>query len=272
MVFRAVAFDLDGTLLNSEKKINLENVQVIQELKSRGVEILLATGRHPQATHMIHHDLGLDSLAICCNGACLFDYESMKPILSSPLDKEDVNNLYHLCRKHDVAIKLYTDHVIAYEEEDLYISHMMKWRKTLPQKYCPTLEKIDDYQSFFATDPAVWKYTLFDQDLGRMKALAEEAENEFGLSCEWWSTEGLDITRADNTKGNCLTAWAGMKSIPLDEIVVFGDNGNDISMLAIAGLGVAMGQAAPYVQEHADIVAPGNNDSNAIACVLRNYF
>lgn len=271
MAYRAIAFDLDGTLLDSQKKIRLLNREVICKAQDMGVEVLIATGRHPQAAHYFHHLLGLQSYAICCNGACLYDFEAMKAIISNPLQKNEVEGLYNICRQLDFPIKVYADGAIMYEKADKYIDFFHEWRKHLPEQFQPVLKKIENNESFFTDDPTIWKYTLWEEDISRMTTIAERAEKELDLSCEWWSTAGLDITRSDNTKGLRLLDWAKMRNIDPQEIIVFGDNYNDVSMLSMAGLGVAMGQADDEVKKHADIVAPGDNDSDAIAEVLQKY-
>jgi len=272
MSFRAVVFDLDGTLLNSDKKINPENCDAIRNLQKQGIEVLLATGRHPQATHFIYSELGLNGLVICCNGACIYDYHAMQPVFSNPLGNREIEGVYKLCRKHGIAVKLYTDQTIVYEESDAYIDYLMAYREKFPHEAQINLEKVNDYPSFFMKSPIIWKYVLRADDHSSMKALAQDAADQYAVSCEWWSEDGLDITCADNTKGNTLARWAEMKQISLQDIMAFGDNCNDISMLSRAGMGVAMGQASAEVQSHADIVAPGNNDSDAIARILQKYF
>ena len=271
MTFRAIAFDLDGTLLDSNKEISPSSLEAVRRAQDKGIKVIIATGRHPQATHLVHHRLGLTDQAICCNGACIYDFEAGKPVYSNPLQQNQIEGLYHLCRHYDLPIKLYTDSAITYEKVDPYVVHFQQWRKTVPERFQPNLQLIDDYEALIAAHPVVWKYTLWGDQTSVMQALANEATEAFNLSCEWWSPHGIDITRADNTKGSCLIHWAEERGIALEEIIAFGDNQNDISMLNAVGLSVAMGQADAYVQAEADLIAPGTNDSDAIAEVLERY-
>lgn len=271
MNFRAIAFDLDGTLLDSDKKIRPSTIEAVKEAQNKGLKVMISTGRHPQAAHFFHHQLGLDTLSVCCNGACLFDYTKMSSVISNPLNTDEVKALYDLCRHYNFGIKLYTDEAITYEQNDKYIVMFDHWKTHLPVQFQPNLLKVDNYENYLSSKPDVWKYTLWAEDLSLMETLAQKAEDELGLSCEWWSTEGLDITRSDNTKGARLKNWADMEDIKMEEIIAFGDNFNDVTMLESVGLGVAMGQSDNKIKDLSKIVAPGDNNSDAIAEVLKQY-
>ncbi|MDR1828114.1 MAG: Cof-type HAD-IIB family hydrolase [Methylobacteriaceae bacterium] len=268
MTVRALVFDLDGTLLDVKKNIHPENLKAIRRAAAAGVEVLIATGRHPQATHIIHHRLGLSTPAICCNGACLYDFAAMRTLASNPMSPAEVRTLYALCRKHNLPVKLYTDGAITWEVSDPYVEMYNSWKETVEERFRPLMLKVDDYDAFLAANPTIWKFTLWGDSTATMERLARDAEATGAFSCEWWSTEGLDITRADNTKGRALREWAGRRGIPMADIMAFGDNHNDISMLQAAGTGVAMGHSDAEVKASAQFAVPGDNNGDAIARFL----
>lgn len=80
---------------------------------------------------------------------------------------------------------------------------------------------------------------------------------------------GYDINAAGVTKGRALKAYAELQGIPLDRVAAFGDQHNDLSMFAVAGLAVAMGNAPEAVQAAADHIAP-TNDQSGLAWGIRN--
>ena len=81
---------------------------------------------------------------------------------------------------------------------------------------------------------------------------------------------GLEIVNIGSSKGNRLAEWVAGKGIALDQVIAFGDNHNDISMFQQVGLGVAMGNATPEIQQYADFVTCSNDDSG-IASALRRW-
>jgi Cof subfamily protein (haloacid dehalogenase superfamily) len=85
-----------------------------------------------------------------------------------------------------------------------------------------------------------------------------------GLECEWSWHDQVDIARAGNSKGKRLTQWVEAQGLSMQDVVAFGDNYNDLSMLEAAGTGVAMGNAVEEVKARANVVI-GENESNSIA-------
>ena len=101
-------------------------------------------------------------------------------------------------------------------------------------------------------------------------AFLAEVEADAGLNFEWSGGNRVDVTQADNSKGARLAEWIASRGIDASEVIAFGDHHNDISMLRMAGLGVAMGNSDDVVKSNARWVA-GSNDTDAIADTLRQF-
>lgn len=93
-------------------------------------------------------------------------------------------------------------------------------------------------------------------------------EKELGLACEWSWHDQVDIAKGGNSKGKRLRQWVESQGLSMDQVVAFGDNYNDISMLEAVGLGVAMGNADDAIKERADLVI-ADNLQPGIAEVIR---
>ena len=85
-----------------------------------------------------------------------------------------------------------------------------------------------------------------------------------GVEGKWWWPNQVDIARAGNSKGKRLAQWVADQGLSMQDVVAFGDNYNDLSMLEAAGTGVAMGNAVDEVKARANIVI-GDNESTSIA-------
>jgi Predicted hydrolases of the HAD superfamily len=97
--------------------------------------------------------------------------------------------------------------------------------------------------------------------------LSTISNRHWGLECEWSWHDQVDIARAGNSKGKRLAEWVASQGMSMQNVVAFGDNYNDISMLEAAGLGVAMGNADDAVKAHADVVI-GDNTVDSIASFI----
>jgi hydroxymethylpyrimidine pyrophosphatase-like HAD family hydrolase len=93
-------------------------------------------------------------------------------------------------------------------------------------------------------------------------------ENELGLSCEWSWHDQVDVAKGGNSKGRRLQEWVESQGMSMQDVVAFGDNFNDLSMLENVGLGVAMGNAAEAIKERAALVI-ADHEQPGIAEVIR---
>ena len=107
MKLKAIALDLDGTLLTSDKKISETNREILKELNRRGVKIFLVTGRTYLATKPYALDLDAGGVVIAYNGAKVVDYENDRVIFELPLEADHVKELIRISKRLGVPLNLY---------------------------------------------------------------------------------------------------------------------------------------------------------------------
>ena len=268
MKYRLVALDLDGTLLDSQQQIRSATIDALRQVRAKGVQVMIVTGRHHVTAYPFWHQLELESPAICCNGTYLYDFGARRPLANTPITKQEAHQLLALVRKHEIYTMMYVDHFMAFESESFYYPHLLKWAESLPPALRPRIECVPSYDRLADEVGAIWKFASAGDDYPAMCAFAEEIEQTIGLSCEWSGTRHLDIAHGGNNKGNRLAEWIAEQGIPREQVIAFGDQQNDREMLRVAGMGVAMGNSSPEVQACANWVI-GCNDSDAIAETLR---
>ena len=128
----------------------------------------------------------------------------------------------------------------------------------------PVFAQVDSLAQAVREVNAVWKFALTDDDIPRLQRFAQQVGETLGLECEWSWHDQVDIARAGNSKGKRLAQWVADQGLSMQDVVAFGDNYNDLSMLEAAGTGVAMGNAVDEVKARANIVI-GDNESTSIA-------
>ena len=109
MKLRAVAIDLDGTLLNSNHEISEFNMNVIEKLKREGVMVMISTGRLYSSLYKYKEKLNLDTPVICYNGAKVVDGKNDETIFEVNLKEEIVKYIVETARKHDVHLNLFQE-------------------------------------------------------------------------------------------------------------------------------------------------------------------
>ncbi|EPR1416211.1 pyridoxal phosphatase [Citrobacter koseri] len=271
MNYQVIALDLDGTLLTPEKKILPESLVALQNARKSGAKVAIVTGRHHVAIHPFYQALALDTPAICCNGALLYDYNEKRVISADPLQPDQATQLVDLLDRYDVHSLMYADDAMFYKEPTGHIIRTANWAKTLPESQRPIFKQVPSLREASQNVDAIWKFALTDSDTDKLHSFGQIVERELGLACEWSWHDQVDIAQAGNSKGKRLAQWVETQGLSMSQVIAFGDNFNDLSMLKNAGLGVAMGNAVDEVKACADLVI-GTNTESGIAEVVNQYF
>ncbi len=264
MTSRVIALDLDGTLLTPTKTLLPSSLQALARARDAGFTPLIVTGRHHVAIHPFYQALALDTPAICCNGTYLYDYQAKKVLESDPLPVVQALQLIDMLNEHKVHALMYVDDAMVYETPTGHVLRTMNWAQSLPPEQRPVFTQVGSLAQTAREVNAVWKFALTDEDSAKLNAFALEVEQQLGLECERSWHDQIDIARQGNSKGKRLAQWVASQGLSMQDVVAFGDNFNDISMLQAAGMGVAMGNAADEVKAHANVVI-GDNTTDTIA-------
>jgi Cof subfamily protein (haloacid dehalogenase superfamily) len=270
MTYRLVALDLDGTLLDSQLQIRPETIEALSRLRAQGIEAMIVTGRHHVAAYPYWKQLGLELPAICCNGAYVYDFANNRPLANDPLTREEARRLLALSRQHAIYTMVYDRDFMAYETIDGQLRKILNWAATLAPAVRPRIEKVESFEHLVDSAQTIWKFISAADDASAMRVFVEDVEQTLGLCCVWSGATRLDITHGGNSKGHRLSQWIAEYGIAAAEVIAFGDHQNDIEMLRMAGMGVAMGNSQTDVQACADWVT-GSNDGSGIADALDRF-
>ena len=113
-MYKLMAIDLDGTLLNSYGEVSEKTRIALKTAKEKGTEIVLASGRPTSSTESLAIELGIDNYLISGNGAAVYDIKNQKIIYDRFLTKEQVLNIAEICEQNSFFYNVYTeDEVIA---------------------------------------------------------------------------------------------------------------------------------------------------------------
>ncbi|OCG21179.1 hypothetical protein A9G22_10150 [Gilliamella sp. App2-1] len=271
MKYKAVAFDMDGTLLASNRLILPETVEMIKKISAKGVKVILVSGRHHSVIYPYYYQLKLSTPAICCNGSYVYNFEKKEAFAAKPMTKDQARMLLKLVNQYGIHTLIYTDQMMTYEVLDDHLEGFFKWVKSLPDFLQPEIQKVDSFEKVIDQAGAIFKFATSSHNIPALQQFSDTVDSLDVFSCEWSWSNRADVAVKGNTKGNGLTHWAEHEDINLSEIVAFGDSYNDISMLSSAGLGIAMGNADDEVKAKANY-AIGDNNSPSIATELEKLF
>ncbi|MGR5177390.1 Cof-type HAD-IIB family hydrolase [Vibrio mediterranei] len=269
-MYKLLALDLDGTVLNSEHTISLELVEVIQQI-AVNTHVVIVTGRHHVAAKPYYDQLGLSTPIICCNGTYIFDYQNDSVIQENAIDKNKAEQFITLSQEHDLKMVMYVRDAMLYSRARPieYMEALLIWSQTFQEGQRPNIHKVDDFQLEAQRSDYVWKFVVE----GEVDSFANLPfiKNHFNGERSW--IDRVDFAATGNSKGNALSHYISPLGIALDECVAVGDNHNDISMLRAAGMGIAMQNADDTVKNTADLITEKTNDDKCgLAQLLGQLF
>ena len=270
MAYKVVALDLDGTLLDSRRCIPPDNLAALKQARAKGLTVMIASGRHHIAVRPYQVQANLETPAICCNGAYVYDFGQGRTMMADPLEKAQAEAVAATARRHGVWCSLYAEDSILFEDGDPHHVGLQAWAETLPPSLRPRLEKVADCEKRIESEPVIWKCVLTHPQASTLRGCVDDLRGTADLNYEWSWFDVVDVVQKGWTKGDRLSEWARREGVALDEILAVGDNYNDISMLTQAGTGVAMGNSDDAVKAYADWVT-SSNDACGVAVALRRF-
>lgn len=268
MSFRVIALDLDGTLLNSAKQILPESITALQQAMARGIKVVLATGRHHSAVHPIHQALSLVTPVICCNGAYLYDYQQQTVLAGSPMTQAQANAVLDLIEEAKIDALLYADDCMFYHTATRHVVRTKAWGAQFPADQQPVFQQVSSLRQVVNQAEQLWKFALTHTDTQQLHRLTAQLQQALEVVAEWSWVDQVDITRKGNRKGRRLNDWVTAQGLSMQQVIAFGDNYNDLSMLENVGLGVAMAEADAAIKERCGLIT-GSNNEPSIANVIQ---
>jgi hypothetical protein len=257
---RLVAIDLDGTLLNDSKQVSSQTIAALRDLPARGVKVVIASARPPRSVRPIYQQLHLDTLQINYNGALIWDEPNQVVIHHRPLAGELARRIIdHARARFDTVLvtceildRWYTDRA-----DQTYTTETGRLFK--PDVIGP-LDQI-------CSQPVT--KLLFLGDRNMMAELELQLGSVFQEEISIVRTDGelIQIMARGVGKSSALEIVAEFYQVPLEQVMAIGDAPNDVGMLQLAGVGVAMDNAHEMVKQVASWIAPSNNDHGVHAAL-----
>lgn len=272
-MIKLVATDLDGTFLDDKKHFLDENMQAFAECAARGIQIVPATGRTRIGIPDEIKNMPGVRYAITVNGAVVVDLQTDEVISSCYLKPETAIRIMELARdsEDEIMYDAYVDGV-GYTRQEFWdnLSHYVpdqgvhdlvrRTRRPVPDnieyiaKNCVNVEKVN---LFFVTQEA---RTRMRDTLAAVPGILVSSS----------LVNNLEINAVGADKGGALLRLSEHLGLKQEETMAFGDGENDITMIRMAGLGVAMENAEECVKTVADYVTVTNNEAG-VAAALRKF-
>lgn len=264
-MYKLIALDMDGTLLNENKKISQNNLKSIKTAIKNGTKVVLATGRPLKGIENFLKELDLvqnNNYSVSFNGALVQNNTTGQVLSRNILSHDDVKYLYNLSKKLNVNRHALTKDYVITTNHNPY-TDIESSLNGIPT-YIMDLNNLDPsteiIKFMFVDDPEILDEVI--------KNLPKEVYEKYTVVRS--ATYFLEFLHPVANKGTGVEAIAKELNINSNEIICVGDAGNDIHMLQYAGLGVAMENAFDEVKKVADYITK-SNANDGVAHVINEF-
>lgn len=272
MGVKLIALDLDGTTLNRKSEFSDNTIKAFQKARNQDIHVVIATGRCffalPPDVEKVY---GLIEYATTSNGAEIRTLTDGKCIYKNCIDAEATEKLYEIIKENNLMIESFVDgkaYMTKKEYEDTIngkfsfrsIDYVRRTRNTVDNAVDFMLENkgnIENVNFFFHND----------DDKEYVRKVLQNVKNTTLTSSQICN---LEIGGATTSKATAIHELARSLNITKEEIMAVGDSPNDIDLLKISGISVAVENAQESVKEVANFITD-TNDNDGVAKAILKY-
>lgn len=268
VMIKLVAADLDDTLLDENSKLSDENKKVIAQARTQGLAFTIATGRMFRAAAPFAKELGLapEQPIICYNGA-LIRRLSGETLYEQPLSPELSSMIVDYGQSRGWTIN-------AYFEDELYVAALNKQVEDYAALIRVGVTVVGDLVEFIQDgNKRLSKLMIISQPEETLTRI-EELRPLVGTSLQLVRSRArfIEVTNPNAHKGEALLWLARSLGFQASEVLAIGDSNNDLTMLQMAGIGVAMANAPQGVKDAADHVTSANSEHGVARAITEFAF
>ena len=281
-MIKMIVMDMDGTLLNDESKLTPYTIETLIEVQKKGIKLVLSSGRSHITLNDYAKTLKMDEYEgnlICVNGISRYSYKTNTIEYLQKISLEEEKILFDNFKKHNVEIMAVNDDYLYDYNAPEYLKEKIEYKKEnniindiftggpkgIYHDQTKNKYRVINVDNFDNNDP-VNKVIIAQRKEVLNKAINDTPEKiknsfTFNKTTDLW----LEISPLNVSKGNNLKALAEKTNISLDEIMVFGDGENDLSMLTIVENSVCMLNGMDSVKRQVKYVSDYTNDEDGVA-------
>lgn len=263
---KLVAIDLDGTLLNSEKRVSEKNFQIIKKLRDKGVFVVIATGRPVGGFYWILDDLDLnsnDDYSITNTGSLIIKNKDKADISKEILSMDDYFKLKKIIND-DLQIGIYNKFNL-YNNSEKINKYFLFESKILKMP----VEKFDEANK----KQSVERISIMGD-----RKIVDEFEKKYNKKLlKTYQTvrnvpEVFEVLNKKADKGQALERLCKILNIDIKSTLAIGDSNNDKSMLNLAGISATCSNGREEVKKMSDLVSNYSNDEDGVFDILEKVF
>ena len=264
MKYKLLVLDVDGTLLNNEMEISKRTLAALLKVQHMGVRIVLASGRPTSGLMPLAKALELGNFGgfiMSYNGSSVVKAGDGEVVFERRINPELIPYLEKKARKNGFSIFTYhDDYILTDNADDIHIRR---------EAWLNHMKIMEEPEFSIAIDFAPCKCVLVSDDGEALRGLENHWKRRLDGVLDVFPSEPyfLEVVPCGVDKANTLGVLMGQLGVTRDEVIAIGDGVADVTMLQLAGMGVAMGHAQDSVKICADYVTASNEEDGVAQAV-----
>jgi Cof subfamily protein (haloacid dehalogenase superfamily) len=260
--YRLAVFDMDDTLLGPDRELSAENAAALRRLRERGIEVVIASGRHASSIIQFEHDIGFMGWIISAGGAVVSHTETGEVLYELTVPEEFGLELVRRAREEGSS-------VIGYHRSGIFCDAQSRWIDFYTRRTHQV--PVADMNALVASglQKLIWL-----NERSRIAQFTAELQREFAGRLYVVNTEHemLEFLNPQTNKALATAALARQLGVAREEVLAFGDGNNDVPLLQWAGHSVAMAHGRDSAKRAATRVSPPGPPETAVARTLAEIF
>ena len=286
-MYKLIAIDLDGTMLNQYGVVTEKTKDVIKQVQEKGIEVIIASGRPIDSIKTIAKEIKSEKYFISGNGAILYDIKKDEILYENMLKKSKVLDIIKICEENSIYYNIYTEKEIIAKSLNYNTLYYYKENLNKEEENKTHINIVQDVYNYISErEEKILKImicdgnkTIFNSIMRKLKGISDIEVLEVShmsrkiikqvteeIPLEYFYTE---VSAENVNKWNALEVLAEKINISKQEIMTIGDNINDKKMIENAGMGVAMGGSTPEITQIADLVTCSNTEDGVAQALLK---
>ncbi|MHB8061125.1 MAG: Cof-type HAD-IIB family hydrolase [Ruminiclostridium sp.] len=267
-MYKLVAIDLDGTLLDMNKEISNRNKRAIALAIEKGTKIVICSGRVFSGARIYAKQVMSKDPIIACNGAIISENINKKIIYSNILSTEDCFKVVDICHKYEVYYHVYAGDTMLTEKLGFTSLKYSEKNKLLPPEDRVEIEVTENMSDeLIKMQGRVFKIVVVNDNLELLKRVRDDMKQIESIDLMSSNYDNFEVVNKGVSKGAALKKISELLDIPAAEMIAIGDNENDISMLKYAGLGIAMDNGENCAKEAAKYITASNSQDGVAKAI-----
>jgi len=263
--YELIAFDMDGTLLNSKKQIPQESIDMIEKAVLAGKTVCLSTGRCLPELTIFENQLANVRYFICISGALIYDNQTKQILSSSQIPKEIAFQLFNRVKNEDLMINYFCqESVIEKDKIERMADFQMGIYQDIFKKVTHQVDNIFEHYKQ-ALEP-LFKINLYSKTPEQREILLPKI-NDIDLTFAYSEVTSIECSAKGVSKASGLKLLCEKLNIPMEKTIAVGDADNDIEILKAAGLSIAMGNANEKVRNLAKVIVNDNDHGGCVQAI-----